>query len=325
MSISTKILLFLGAFLTLGALSFIIYKQVENSKRQEAIESSVVKQKELIDNIMRSMSEYSTKKDLESFIKDNNVNLKAIQDDLGKLNANLTAVNLIIANSKGSSQSNIPSSGVGPQNPNPQPLECKLCDPNSYMKNAQNLDLNEDFENVRVPIGNVSFSAWRDKPWDLNIAPRQYQLINVIGTDENQRMYVYNKFSIQINDKKYDIKINKALTEQEFPMAKFTFWNPRLYLGLYAGIAFPSQAEFTPSLSLAIMSYGKFVNQPDFSVLQFGVGYESINKKGKLLFTPFTYNIGQHLPLLTNVHIGPSIHFGFDSAISIMGGISVGL
>jgi len=325
MSLSTKILLFLGAILTLGALSFVIYKQIENSNRQAAIESSVVKQKELVDLIMRSMSQYATKTDIENLLKDNNVNLKAIKDDLSKLNANLVAVNLIIANSSGNHQTNVPSDNVGPVNPNPLVPECASCDPFSYMKNAQNLNLNEDFENIKVPVGNVSFSAWRDKPWDVNISPRQYQLINVIGTDESQRIYVYNKFSIEVDKKKYDIKINNATTEQEYPMAKFRFWNPRLYLGFDAGVAFPSQAELTPSLNLAIMSYGKYINQPDFSVLQLGVGYESINKKGKLLFTPFTYNIGQHLPLLTNVHIGPSIHFGFDNAISIMGGIRVGL
>ena len=83
MTLSTKILLFLGAFLILGALSFIIYKEIESSKRQEAIETSIVKQKDLIDNITRSMAEYTTKGDLEQFIKDNNINLKAIKDDLG--------------------------------------------------------------------------------------------------------------------------------------------------------------------------------------------------------------------------------------------------
>lgn len=325
MSLSTKILIFLGSVLLVGALGFIIYKQIEISNRQQAIETEIIKQKELADNIMRSQSLYATKADIETFIKENGVNLKAIKDDLAKLNADITAVNAILVTSRGQTGTHIPTT-PGPVNPNPKPVDPNNPDPYGYLARQQNLHLNEDFSGLKVPIGTVGFSAWQEKPWSIDILPREYKVVNVIGTDENQRTYVYNKFSVKAGDKNYDVKIASAETKQEYPEAKWSWWNPRLYLGVDGAVGLnPVRGEFTPNLGVQIMSYGRYKTQPDFSVLQLGAGYGTISQRPQLVVTPVSYNIGKHLPLMNNTYLGPSLSVGTDGNVFVGGGIRVGL
>jgi hypothetical protein len=333
MSLSTKILIWLGVIVTIGALGFIIYKQNEISNRQLAIESQVVSQKQLIDGIVRSQSTWATKDDMDKFIKDNGINLKAIQDDLDKLHGEVQAVNIAVVDSQGQHGTHIPSSGTGPDNPTPPtPATCKdgtpcpSVDPFGYMAKQQNLALNEDFGTLKVPFGTVGFSAWQKEPWSIDIKPREYHVSSVVGTDENQRMYFYNKFSVEVDGKKYDVPIKTAETKQEYPEAKFSFFNPRLFLGASGAVGVhPVQGEFTPSLSLQIMSYGRYKTQPDFSILQAGVGYGTVSKRPQLVITPVSYNVGKHIPFMNNTYVGPVISVGTDGNVFFGGGLSVGL
>lgn len=324
MSLSTKILLILGGFIVVGLLGFIVYKQIEISNKQLAIESQVVAQKELVDNIMRSQNSYATKDDIDKFIKDNGVNLQAIQDDLDKLHAEVTSVNTIAVISNGQTATNIHSTGTGISNPNP--VDSKNPDVFGYLLRQQNLNLNEDFGGVKVPIGQVGFSAWQKDPWNINILPREYHITNVIGTDDNQRTYVYNKVTVKSGNQNYDVKITTAQTEQKYPEAQWSWFNPRLYIGADGGINVNSvKGEFTPNVNISFMSYGKYKTQPDFSVLEVGVGYGTVSKKAQLVITPATYNVGKNIPLMNNMYIGPSLHIGSNGEISVMAGIRVGL
>lgn len=333
MPLKYKILIALGIILTLGALSFIVYKQIEISNRQRAIETEVVLQKKLADDIVRSQSQFASKKDIEQFAKDQGVNLKIIQDDMKKLHAEIAAVNVVTVISNPQTGNHIPVTNTGPENPNPVVVKCPdgtVCpnaDPFGYLKAQQNLTLNEDFSGVPIPIGSVGFSAWQKDPWNINIKGRSYAVTSVVGTDENQRAYFYNKFTVTVDGKTYPVPISKAETKQEYPEAKWYWWNPRLFMGIDTGIALtaPIKADIVPNLSIGIMSYGKYKNQPDFSVLEFGLGYGMVSKAPQLSFTPFTYNVGKHIPLMNNMYIGPSIQIGANGDVSIMGSIKVGL
>lgn len=324
MSLSTKILLILGGIITVGLLGLIVFKQFEISSRQQAIEAQVVSQKELADNIMRSQASYATKDDIDKLIKDNGVNLQAIQDDLSTLHAEVNSVNTVVVTSSGQHSTSVATSSTGPSNPNP--VDPSNPDPNGFLSKQQNIDLDENFSGVKVPIGQVSFSAWQKNPWGINVLAREYHVVNVIGTDENQRNYVYNKVTIKSGDKDYDVKIAQAKTEQEYPEAKWSWFNPRLYVGVDGGVNVSSvKGEFTPDVNVSFMSYGRYKTQPDFSILGAGVGYGAVSKKVQLVITPVTYNVGQHIPLMNNTYIGPSLHIGTDGDISIMGGVRVGL
>ena len=335
MTLSTKIIIAVTAIVAICLASFIIYKQIEISNQQTAIETQVVKQKELVDGITRSMNEYASKNDIEKFIKDNGINLKAIQADMSTLHAEIKSVNVVTIISGGKQGDNLPTDHTGPANPNPQiptvpcngqNVPCPNADQFGYLKNRQDLPLTEPFGTLQVPIGEVGFSAWKPMPWMINIRPRTYKFSSVTGIDENQREYFYNKMTITVDGKDYDVKIDNATTKQIYPTATFSWWNPRLFLGIDGGYNLTAtKGEFTPSANIGIMSYGMYKNQPDFSILEFGIGYGSISNKAQLVVTPATYNVGKHIPLMTNMYIGPSIHFGTNGDVSLMGGLRVGL
>lgn len=334
MPLSTKIIIAVAGVLLLGALGFIIYQQHQIATQQTQIQSQIVAQQQLVDGIMRSQSQYATKEDIVNFAKQNDINLKAIQDNLDKLGAQVASINVITANSNGQNGNNIPTTNTGPINPNPPtPVTCKdgtPCpdpDPFGYMKTQQNLVLNEDFTTTKIPIGNVGFSAWQKNPWDIHINPRTYHVDTVVGTDENQRQYFYNKFTVQTNGQTYTVPITTATTKQEVPTAKFSFWNPRLLVGLDGGVGLnPVQGEFIPSLNLGIMSYGQYKTTPDFSVLEVGVGYGAISKRPQLVVTPVAYNIGKNVfsPLMNNTYLAPSISVGTDGNVTVGAGLRVG-
>jgi len=324
MTLSTKILIWLGAVLVVGALGFIIYKQFEISNRQLAIEANVVAQKQLVDGLVRSSNTWATRDDVDKFIKDNGLNLKAIQDDLDKLHAEVSAVNVAISTSNPQHGVNIPTT-PGPV-VNPNPVDPKNPDPYGYQKTQQTLALNEDFGTVKVPIGSVGFSAWQKEPWNYDIKGREYHLNTVVGTDENQRQYFYNKFVVKVEGKDYTVPIKTATTEQVYPEAKFSWFNPRLYIGADGAVGVnPVKGEFTPNVNVQIMSYGRYKTQPDFSILQVGAGYGTVSSRPQLVITPVSYNIGKHIPLMNNTYIGPSLSVGTDGNVFVGGGIRVGL
>lgn len=308
-----------------------IVRQQQIMERQKAIETEVVLQKELADKILRSQAEWATKKDIENFAKDNGVNLKAIQDDLSKLNARVDGINVAVIHSNGQKDTNVPSTHTTPGNVKPPTINCDgtmvACpDPYGYATNTQHLKLNEDFGDVKVPVGEVGFSTWREHPWDVTIYPRKYSLTTVIGKDDEGRNYTYNKFQIESEGKKTDVKIDDAKFLQEYPSPKFSWWNPRLFLGVSGGANIQApNADATASVSVAFMSYGQYKIQPDWTFLGLGAGYAFNNEKINFMLTPASYNVGKHIPLMRNIYFGPSLAVDTASGVYLLGTLNVGL
>lgn len=340
MTLTTRIMIWCGIIVFVGLLSTIVYQQIQINKQQNAIQTSIIEQKQLIDGIVRAQSTWATKDDVKSVLSANGVNasaLDAIQKDMASLKETLTAANIATANSRGQVATNIATTTVGPKNPTPTDpvtvacpsggsVTCPNNDPFGYQLNEQDLALSEDFTSLKVPFGTVKFSAWQEKPWSVDIKPREYDVVNVIGTDENQRISVYNKFSVKVDDKQYEIPIVKAETQQIYPSPKWSWFNPRLYAGAETGINVSHvEGSFTPDVSLQIMSYGRYKTQPDLSVLQIGGGFDTVNKVPELVITPVSYNIGQHLPLMNNLYLGPSLQLGTNGSVIVGAGLKVGL
>lgn len=332
MTTSTKILLAILAVLIVVGLGVGIYQLHMIGVRQTAIESQIVQQKELADGITRAMATWATKADLEQFAKDSNTNLDVIKSDLAKLNASVVAINVSTANSTGQSGNHIPSTGETkiPDSKPPTVIcdgkEIPCADPYGYQSTVQQLSLNERFSTIQVPFGKVGFTASQKEPWSIDVLPRQYNSVTVLGTDENQRIYAYNKFTIHVDNKDYDVPVTTSQIKQEYPMPKFTLLNPRLYLGFDVGLNVASmQGVVGPSLNLQLSSYGKYKTQPDLSIAQVGVSYDAVGKKPNFLLTPISYNIGQHIPLMNNLYVGPFVGVNTSGNVSVGLGIHAGL
>jgi len=326
-----KITVFAGISIIIGLLGLIVYRQIEIANRQSAIETQIVAQKELIDGIVRSQSQYATKADIEKFAQDNGINLKAIKDDLSKLNASLTSVNTSVVVSKGQTGGELPSTDHGDKNPNPPPPPpsgCPDCDPNGYMRVSQTLQLNEDFGTIKVPIGKVNFSAWDKNPWSVNIPSREYHLSTVSGMDDKQRHYFYNKVSVRIDGKDYSLPIASSETKEIYPTAKFSWWNPRLQLYGDIGVGIstaPVKGAVTPGIGMSIMSYGRYKTTPDLTVLQLGVGYDTASQKVMFGIAPINFNLAGLFPgnIVRNTYIGPSLQVNTSGNLFVGGRLSV--
>lgn len=333
MSTTAKILIFLGMILTLGMLSFIIYNQYELGVQQTAIQTEQIAQRQLIDGVMRGQTSWATKDDVNNLIISNGITsaaLSAIQADMSSVKASLTTANVVTVNSQAQNLTGQKSTGTGPANPKPPtPVVAGNVDPdpNGYMKATQLFQLNEDFGTVKVPIGTVGFSAFQAAPWSANIAARQYTVANVIGTDENEKNVVYNQVNIKEEGKTYTIPITSSTTKQVFPTAKFSFWNPRLLLGADFGVNLNQiKGEFAPSANVGIASYGQYKTTPDWSILEVGAAYQTVNKKAAVIITPISYNIGRKVfsPLMNNTYVGPSIMLSTDGHWAAGAGLRVG-
>lgn len=328
-----KILIYVGAVAILCGVGFLLFKQNELSRRQEQIQASIVEQKALLGDIMRSGSRYGTTQELEEFISKHGLNILNLKEDLKKLDSKINSGNVIVVDSSGQTQTDIPSTSVGPENPDGKVLtdqlkyDMSICDPFGYLSRQQNLTLNEKFGNHEVPIGDVGFSAWKSNPWSITIPARQYKVINVAATDENQRTTYYNKFMVNANGKDYDINISSAQSVQQVPKASFHWWNPRLYLSTGGGYNISNnEGNVNAGINIGIMSYGKYKNQPDLSILQLGVGADFVSRRPVATVAPFNINIGNlaNSSLVRNTFLGPAFQVDTRGSMSGTLQLSVG-
>lgn len=317
------ILLFVTVF-------FLVKYKQDADKKQDAINKSNVEMKHLQDEIVRASAQYATKKDVENLAKANGVDLDPIKKDLKDLNAEIKGVGTVLAKTPGQHVTYVSSTTTEPvKNPVtskcPDGTECP--DTFGYIKNTQKLELEEPLSNnKKVPFGKVAFT-YRDKPWDVDVYPRSYNVTTVLSEDENGRHFVHNKFSVETQGKRYDVPITEAKFLEQYPDSSFN-WNPKLLMSASLGpiMTPPMHLEFVPALEMSLFSYGKTKVNPDWLFVAVGPGYETQEKAVNLMLTPVAYNLGSAgIPMIHNLYLAPSVSLDFSGNIGIYGSILVGL
>lgn len=329
MTLLNKILIALLATIVITAFAFIIYQQHEMKTMQTQITASVVAQQTLLDGITRSQAQYATKADLDAFAAANNVSLTQIEKNVDALGATITGMNQITVNQGPVVGTNLPSSSTTPDAPTTGATTTNN-DPYGYQKNIQNLQLAEPFTatgqtSVSVPVGSVSFDATKPAPWSENLYQRTYAVSNVLATDPDGKQYVYNQFSITTNGQTYKAPIQTAAYVQQYPVASFSLWNPRIFLGLDAGVLVkePLTGTVSPSVNFGFMSYGKSKVSPDWSFVQLGVGFNSSTEKIQFQLSPVQYRLP--IPFVKNTSFGPTVAVDVNGTFSGMVGFRVGM
>jgi hypothetical protein len=320
--------------LIMSVMGYIIKIQHDTVERLKTIETSVVESKNIGNGIVRDQASYVTKKDLENMANAQGMDLSAIKKDLSTLGANVSGISTVKVISQGYTADHIGSTTTTqrPKDPVPdnsssvvKPAQTSQ-DPHGYQEATQWLVLTEPFTGDKVPIGQVGFSAWEDKPWSERILPRSYSSITVLGKNEDGRTYAYSKFQIEVEGKKYTVPIAESKIAEEYPTPSFRF-SPRLYLGIdFGAIANPpARFEVLPNLGLSFFSYGQTKLNPDWTFLTLGLGYETQTKGISLYLSPIDYNIAKYLPFVDNLYIGPAVSLDAKSNIGMYLGIRVGL
>jgi len=310
-----SVIVFLSFFIFFGALL------IDNAKKINDIQKSVIEQKQLIDNITRSSSQWTTKEDLDNLIKNQNINIDAIKNDLEKYNATIKSLQTVVVVSNGQNQQNLPSSTTS-ETKDPSVNTSNMPDPFGYLKNTQYFSLIEKFDNTTVPIGDVGFSASKEKPWSINILPRSYKTNSVYAYNENGQPIVYTKFTVSVNGTDYDLNIKDNKITTVYPSPSFSWFNPHVQMQFSGGMVFNSgkiKSEYGPSFVVMFSSYGKNKVQPDLQLFGAGVGYGLSSEKGNFIFVPVQVNLNKVLPYVNNSYVGPNI------TINPSGGVGVGL
>ena len=317
-----------GVLLVLGILAFIIKVQHDSIEKLKAIETSVVESKDLGDGLVRSEAKYMTKEDLERIIKEQGLDLQVIKKDLKKLGAKPVATHEVRVVTPGFSGTNIPTTDTTP-NPNPDPPKAgdSVLDKYGYFGATQWVELKEPFEGgTELPYGRVGFSAWEKDPWSIEVKPREYSSVTVLGQDEDGRHYAYSQFQVTVDGETQKVDITESQIVEKYPSAKFR-WDPAMYMAVDFGLVAnpPAHAEVTPNLGVTLFSYGKTKLHPTFTFVGIGLGYATQTQAPVLMLAPVNYNIGEPLPLIKNLYIGPSLSLDVDGNIGIYGGIRVSL
>lgn len=344
MSTKVKIIVVCLIVSVIGFLCFWIQKQNSEIAKLKASNNELIQQKELGDGTVRSSSTFASKKDIETLISDLDINLKELKKDISENNSTINGLQNLVIQSKGYIVKDVQSSVKTPgKNTDGTPVTVPVvtCDSGQsiecpdeygYLTNRQQITILEKFDNTFIPLADVGFSSWKEKPWDYRVYSRNYNVTTVVALDENGRNTFYNKVTIDSDNKKYTIHINNSEFIQIEPKSKFRF-NPRLYFGIDAGLVvgtkyglFPeSLGEIIPGLQVSIFTYGKTKLDTEWSFLHIGLGYGVLNKTIAATISPVNYNIGKPIPLIENLFLGPTISIDTNGHIGILLGLKVGL
>jgi hypothetical protein len=272
------------------------------------------------------------------------MDFKLIKKDLNKLDSDLQGVQRLVVTSQGFKGTDIGSStttkGVNEDGSDVKPpaVECKdgstvTCpDEFGHLTQRQVIKLQEPFGNKSVPVGDVGFSSWKPKPWDVNLYPRKYQVTNIVSVNNDGKTNMHSQITISSNGEDIVVPIEKASYIEKYPNAKFGF-NPRLYFGVGAGFVPYNIAsvqpdivgEVVPGANVFLFSYGKTNMDINWAILGLGLGYATQNQSLGFLLSPVYYNVGKPIPLMENLFLGPTVSLDTSGNLGVLLGLSVGL
>jgi len=273
------------------------------------IEAGNVAYKQLSETLARAQNESVTKAELLDLAKSLQLDIGAIKKDLSSLDAKLVAVGTTVAKINSKIENSKPSDNTVPVDPPEQPAQCKLCDIFEYTANKQLIDV----EFGEMPFASVEFDARQRAPWTIASDAVDVKVDTAIGEREKDGTLVLyhtisleNKSRPELAGKDFKLKIASSKFSQLLDNRKeFYTWSPHLELHLDNNFIADDGLSYKPGVSakLSLMSYGLTKNDSDwrFVILGLGVGFES-SLYGT--FGLFEYNIGKHIPLLSNLYIG---------------------
>ena len=132
-------------------------------------------------------------------------------------------------------------------------------------------------------------------------------------TKDNKSSFYFQLF--ELDDKKKEVATLSLSSFNVFQTANGTYtkqiqwWNPKLDLSIGSVLNTDLKVKWIGMLGISCLSYGLTKNDLTWRFLHFtaGIGEEVLS----LNFTPVLYNIGEPLPLVSNLWIGPNIGYNF--------------
>lgn len=315
--------------LGLGGIGYAAYKRLmdENLK----LRGEVSEFKHLTETLARASTKWTTKDDLKNSLKEmlTAEDLKELQKDIRKQGAKLSAVGRTVGRLDGRIAKLEESDRQGEINQ--EVVKCddgRLVDVHRYTERTQTKRLQDS---NTASVADVTFDAAKKKPWDYKLFGKKYNLTTVVSKKDSGQLNFHHtlKYQTEVDgDKQFPISIASSEFKQVQLGSKMYWLNPRLDIGIYAGIKAldvsvfgndPTLASVGADLGLSVSSYGENKLDSWWRFFRFGAGYNANRRAFQLSFAPALFNLGKVLPLISNMYIGPNL--GIDTG----GGMTVNL
>ena len=171
----------------------------------------------------------------------------------------------------------------------------------------------KDAEGKPFPVAWVMYYPYQtpDKKWKSGTYPMEYHTTIIESQNKDGSFDRAAEFHIENNRNKetrgheYPIQMTGIQWEKfELSDKRFYWWNPRVAFGA----AF-TNTDISPNLNLSLSSYGVTERDMDWRLFTFGLGVSAASEDTNFnfIFEPFSWNVGNALPLVENLFTGPVI------------------
>ena len=146
-------------------------------------------------------------------------------------------------------------------------------------------------------------------------------IVSAEAGEEEKRyveVWVENNFVKGSKGQKHPIELKEVKWAMAKPNEKAWSWNPRLSFGA----SFTNNAYY-PSLGMSLLSYGRTDRDMDWKFFNFSFGGDSNNFFVDAV--PFEWNLGNRIPLVENLFMGPNISYGVSLEDETKEDLSYGL
>jgi len=321
----TKILL--SALLVLGLIILAggVYLGVKlsNAQRdyQNLLDDISTTHEFLTETLQRaSSSKVDSERELLSLAEDNQIDISLIQRDLRSLGAKLEAIAVTTTGTKTLQKTKRPSdeSTPRPDLPTDPPVLCKEdgrpIDVHGYTLRSESIYLEDS---LGMKVGKASFLANQATPWSTRTYGLQYKIVNAISKGPRDSLHLHTELFIENPEAhpgaSFAIPGISSSLVQVKRRPSFSWRDPRLTLGIGGGIGVHPTFQGTAQayLGFSFLSYGSF------RFLALSGGFDFINNTAIFSLAPFSYNIGDPLPLLSDLWLSPAVGVDHTGEISV--------
>jgi hypothetical protein len=178
-----------------------------------------------------------------------------------------------------------------------------------------------DNEGKELPMSRVFYHPEiKDDPWTIQNFPLDIHtnIVQVQKEDGSYDNYVETYFT---NDFVKSSKGEKYYFDSKVEWAKREDLERAFRFNIRLGLSGNVGTEMFPGLDVSFASYGKTKRDIDWRFLTLGLGYDKEALYGYI--KPFEYNIGNRIPLIENMFVGPYVSSSTDGDIGFGFGLSV--
>lgn len=281
-------------------------------------------------NVVKAHTEIvnSLKADIERLRKEGDEARRKMLDDIKKRDEKITNLGEVVASLEGKSKELRVSADKKYEGKSVE-------DPNAYeLKFIEKRFTDGKGNEQEVPVAWAMYYPNRpeDKRWKVAAEPLEYHTI-VVQSEQKDGQVNTQLESWAWNTRTKE-KIPMKIELAEFKQVKkndkeFFWWAPRLSLNVDLGVGTSSlpdeSSDFIAAggLSFSVMGYGRTTNDLTWRFLDFGISTNGDTTYGK--FTPFTYNVGEVLPLVNNMFVGPFVGYSFSGENEWIVGLGISI